>query len=60
MKMTTKTYESKRNNNVRAQQKAAREASRLDRLMNSSARYMANYALLRGNLPSFNSGSILV
>lgn len=53
MKNTSYTYESK--TMKKKEQKAARTESRLDRLMNSSAKYMSNFAVVRGNLPSFNN-----
>lgn len=61
MKRTNNTYESKMmNKTVQGGKKAARSTSRLDRVMDSSASYMSNYAVIRGNLPSFNSGSFLI
>lgn len=57
MKKTNKAYESRMMNKApRSQQKAARGTSRLDRVMDSGAAYMANYAVIRGNLSPFNSG----
>lgn len=57
MKKTNNTYESEMmNKTLRSQQKAARKVSRLDRIMDSSAAYMSNYAVIRGNLSPFNSG----
>ena len=53
-------YQSKMMNNARNGQKAAQKASRLDRILDSGARYMSNFAVIRGNLPSFNSGSMSV
>lgn len=50
------SYENKMMN--KTEQKTARKVSRLDRLMNSSAAYMANYAVVKGNLPSFNSSPL--
>lgn len=57
MKKTNNTYESKMMNRTHCnEQKAARKVSRLDRMMDSSANYMSNYAVVRGSLPAFNSG----
>ncbi len=53
MKKTTNLYETKTMRNT--EQKAARTDSTLQRVMDSAARYMSNYAVIRGNLPSFNS-----
>lgn len=39
----------------RAEQKAARKGSLLERVMDSSARYMSSFAVIRGNMPSTNS-----
>lgn len=43
----------------RAGQKAAQRESFLDRVMNSGAKYMASFAVVRGNLPSTNSSFFL-
>lgn len=36
-----------------------KKSTRLDHIINSSARYMANFAVIRGNLSPFQSGSVL-
>ncbi len=57
MKKTNNQYESRTmNRNLRNEQKAAHRPGRLDRVLDSGASYMANYAIVRGNLSSFNSG----
>lgn len=54
--MKTNNYSIKTLNSISVK---ARKASRLDRIIKSSAQYMANFAVIRGNLSPFQSGSVL-
>lgn len=53
--MKTNNYSIKALNNTTVK---TQKTSRLDRIIKSSAQYMANFAVIRGNLSSFQSGSL--
>lgn len=57
MKKTNLTSTTKIMN--RAGQKAAHKGSFLDRVMDSGAKYMSSFAVVRGNMPSTNSSFFL-
>ncbi len=44
---------------TKTERKAARSESHLERLMEIGSRYMANFAVVRGNMPSFSSSFFL-
>ncbi len=47
-----------KNTKTTMNRKQVRKASLIDRIIKSGADYMANFAVVRGNLSPFQSGSI--
>lgn len=56
MKNKNSSYTSKMIRKTSGSQKAAHGASRLDRFLNGSSSYMADYAVVKGGLSPFQNG----